>query len=126
MKGKFFFCKNKHHIGVVHVPSFHLSARSSSFFCAFFLHFYGEPFYGSPDIIISSDRGLRFPATSSIRSFHRAANSLFYGRVKPDKHVLMRLLYSNCVPILTYGCAVKEYSAADMLRCNVALNKNGK
>ena len=36
MKGNFFFCINKHHIGVVHVPSFHLSARSSSFFCAFF------------------------------------------------------------------------------------------
>jgi len=50
MKGKIFFCKNKHHIGVVHVPSFHLSARSFSFFRAFFLHFYGEPFYGSPDI----------------------------------------------------------------------------
>ena len=51
MKGKFFFCKNKHHIGVVHVPSFHLSARSSSFFRAFFLHFHGEPFYGSPDTL---------------------------------------------------------------------------
>ena len=34
----------------------------------------------------------------------------------------MRLLYSNCVPILTYACAVKDYSAADMLRCHVALN----
>ena len=45
-----FFFKNKHDIGVVHVPSFHLSARSSSFFHAFFLHFYGEPFHGSPDI----------------------------------------------------------------------------
>ena len=48
--GKIFFCKNKYHIGVVHVPSFHLSAKSSSFFRAFFLHFYGKPFYGSPDI----------------------------------------------------------------------------
>ena len=34
----------------------------------------------------------------------------------------MRLLYSNCVPIITYACAVKEYSAADMHRCNVAVN----
>ena len=48
MIGKIFFCKNKYHIGVVHVPSFHLSARSSSFFRAFFLHFYGKPFHGSP------------------------------------------------------------------------------
>ena len=52
MKGKNFFCKNKHHIGVVQVPSFHLSARSFSFFRAFFLHFCGEPFYGSPDTIL--------------------------------------------------------------------------
>ena len=73
-------------------------------------------------IIMSSDKGLCFPATSSIRSFHRAANSILFGRVKPDQHVLMRLLYANCVPILTYGCAVKEYSAADMLRCHVAVN----
>ena len=51
MIGKIFLCKNKYHIGVVHVPSFHLSARSFSFFRAFFLHFYGEPFYGSPDSI---------------------------------------------------------------------------
>ena len=50
MKGKIFFCKNKHHIGVVHVPSFHLSAWSSSFFRAFFLHFYRKPFFGSPDM----------------------------------------------------------------------------
>ena len=49
MKGNFFF-KNKHHIGVVHEPNFHLSARSTSFFRAFFVHFYGETFYGSPDI----------------------------------------------------------------------------
>ena len=48
MKGNFFFCKNNHHIGVVHVPSFHLSARSFSFFRAFFLHLYGEPFMVHP------------------------------------------------------------------------------
>ena len=49
MIGKNCFRKNKNHIGVVHVPSFHLFARSSSFFHAFFVHFYGKPFYGSPD-----------------------------------------------------------------------------
>ena len=74
-------------------------------------------------IIVSSDRGIRFPASNAIRSFYRAMNSLLYGRVKPDHHVLMRLLYSNCVPILTYACAVREYSTADMLRCHVAVNR---
>ena len=34
----------------------------------------------------------------------------------------MKLLYSNCVPILTYACAVKEFSASEMYRCHVAVN----
>ena len=33
---KIFFCKNKHYIVAVVVPNFHFSARSSSFFLAFF------------------------------------------------------------------------------------------
>ena len=41
---KIFLCKNKHYIVVVLVPNFHLSARSSSFFFAFFLFVYGELF----------------------------------------------------------------------------------
>ena len=73
-------------------------------------------------VVLSSDKGLCFPATSTVRSFHRAANSILHGRVKPDQHVLMRLLFSNCVPIITYGCAVKDFSAADINRCHVAVN----
>ena len=73
-------------------------------------------------VILTSGNGLCFSATSTIRSFHRAANCVLHGRVKPNQQVLMRLIYSNCVPILTYACAVKEYSAADMRRCHVALN----
>ena len=34
----------------------------------------------------------------------------------------MKLLYSNCVPIMTYGCNVKELSGPDMTTCTVALN----
>ena len=41
---KIFLCKNNHYNVVVLVPDFHLSARSSSFFLAFFLLIYGEPF----------------------------------------------------------------------------------
>ena len=67
-------------------------------------------------------RGLSFSCTTMIRSFYRAANSILCGTVKPPSNILMKLLYSNCVPILTYACAVKEFSAADMYRCHVALN----
>ena len=70
---------------------------------------------------MSSDKRLCFPASSSICSFHLVANSLLFGHVKTDQSVLMHLC-ANCVPISTYGCAVKDYSAADMLRCHVAVN----
>ena len=45
---KKFICKNVYHDVVAHVLSFQLSARSSSFFCSFFLAVYGKPFYDSP------------------------------------------------------------------------------
>ena len=32
------------------------------------------------------------------------------------------LLYTNCIPILSYACSVKEYSATEMSNCNVAIN----
>ena len=35
---------------------------------------------------------------------------------------MMKLLYTNCVPILTYACAVKEFSAATMSKCNTVIN----
>ena len=59
-----FFCKNIYYDVVVHVPNFQLSAKSTSFFCAFFLHFYGVLFLWTPytkeeedtlgDILVSS------------------------------------------------------------------------
>ena len=73
-------------------------------------------------VIVSSGKGLNFPANQTIRSFHRAANSILHSRVKPDQRVLLRLLYSNCIPIISYACSVKEYSSADMYRCHVAVN----
>ena len=36
----------------------------------------------------------------------------------------MKLLYANCVPILTYACAVKDFTASDMYRCHVAVNNS--
>ena len=46
------YSKNKHHIGVVHVPSFNLSARSFSFFVHFFYTFMENLFL---DHLISLD-----------------------------------------------------------------------
>ena len=41
---------------------------------------------------------------------------------KPPENVLMQLLYSNCVPKLTYGTAIRDLSAAEKHRYNVAVN----
>ena len=50
---------------------------------------------------------LTFPAHADICSFYRAANSILYCSSSysnyPDEHVLMKLLYANCVPILSYA-----------------------
>ena len=73
-------------------------------------------------VVLCTGKILCFSATGAIRSFHRAANSILYGQIKPDNHVLLKLLYANCVPILTYACAVREFSSPDMYRCHVALN----
>ena len=34
----------------------------------------------------------------------------------------MNLLYTNCIPILSYACSVKEYPASEMTDCNTAIN----
>ena len=71
---------------------------------------------------LCAGKTLSFSSACTIRSFHRAANSIFYSRVKPSNEVLMKLLYTNCVPIISYACSVRDFSAADMTRCHVAIN----
>ena len=71
---------------------------------------------------VCAGKTLSFSADSVIRSFHRAANSILYSKVKPNNEVLMKLLFTNCVPIVTYACAVRHFSSFDMNRCNIAVN----
>ena len=71
---------------------------------------------------LCSGKVLSFSPNAAIRSFHRAANSILYSRVKPHNDILLKLLYTNCVPILTFASAVKDFNAADMYRCHVAVN----
>ena len=63
-----------------------------------------------------------YSAENDIRSFYHSANAILNIVNRPDETILMHLLYTNCVPILTYACAVKEFSAREMSDCNVALN----
>ena len=71
---------------------------------------------------IANNKGFTFSATDDLSSFYRASNSILRAAKKPSDEVLLQLLYSNCIPILTYGCAVKEYSGRQMQDCNTAVN----
>ena len=41
---------------------------------------------------------------------------------KPSEEVMLHLLYSSCIPVLTYACAVKEYPSRQMQDCCTAMN----
>ena len=71
---------------------------------------------------IISDSKFKFSSTECLRGFFGAVNSVLTVMKRPSEHVLMQLLYSNCVPKLTYGAAVKDLSATDKHKYNVAVN----
>ena len=57
-----------------------------------------------------------------LSSFFCSANTILNVLKKPSEQVLMQLLYTNCVPILTYACEVKSFTGREMTRYDVALN----
>ena len=60
---------------------------------------------------IVSNKGLSFSSSKDLLSFYRASNAILRATNRPSEEVLLHLLYSNCIPILTYASAVKEYPA---------------
>ena len=71
---------------------------------------------------LTSCSSFSFSAENDLRTFYRSANSILNVLNKPDELTLMHLLFTNCVPILTYACAVKDFSSREMSSCNTALN----
>ena len=49
-------------------------------------------------------------------------NSVLSVSKRPSEHVQMQLLYSTCVPKLTYGAAVKDLTSNEKHQYNVAVN----
>ena len=62
------------------------------------------------------------PTRKPLMSFYCSANTILNVLNKPSELVLMKLLYSSCVPILTYGCEVKRHTGREMTGLDVALN----
>ena len=71
---------------------------------------------------ITNNKGITFSSKNDLTKFYRASNSILRAAKKPSEEVMMQLLYSCCVPILSYACAVKQYSSKQMQDCCTALN----
>ena len=59
---------------------------------------------------------------STTTKFYAASNSILHTSKNLDKPVLMHLLYSNCVPVITFAAEVKQLTANDMRALNTAVN----
>ena len=71
---------------------------------------------------VVAGKSLTFSSANDLRSFYRSCNSVLSVVRKPNELVQMTLLYSMCVPILSYAAEVKVLKYNDMHSCNVALN----
>ena len=78
--------------------------------------------WGYLGVTIVAGKVFSFTARPDISSFYRATNAVLNVLRGAQEHTLLLLLYTNCVPILTYACSIKQYSASDMSDCNVAMN----
>ena len=54
--------------------------------------------------------------------FRSCVNTIVNVNAKPSEQVLLKLVYSNCVPVLTYACEVTCFSSGVINEMNVALN----
>ena len=78
--------------------------------------------WGYLGVTIVAGKVFSFTARPDISSFFKASNAILNVLTGAHEHTLLTLLHTNCVPILTYACAIKQYSATDMSDCNIAVN----
>ena len=73
-------------------------------------------------VIITAERNFFCSPKKARGAFYRSSNSILNVVRCPSITVQMKLLYSICVPNLTYACDVVSYSASDMTSLHVAAN----
>ena len=91
------------------------------------IHFQGKPinFVTSCKYLgfyIVAGRVFKCSVQEDLCGFFGAVNSILSSTRRPKENVQLQLLYSNCVPRLTYGAAVKDLSASEKQQLNVAVN----
>ena len=72
--------------------------------------------------LVVAGKSFSFSPRNDLRNFYSSFNTLINSRTRPSDMVLMRLLYSICVPHLTYAADVKHYSSTEQHKCTMALN----
>ena len=73
-------------------------------------------------VLLLTENGFYCSASKPRTSFFRSSNSILNVLKKPSVRVLMRLLYSICVPNITYACDVVNYYHNDKESLHIALN----
>ena len=73
-------------------------------------------------VTLTSDNGFYCSAKKPRSSFYCSVNSVLNVMRKPSQVVLMKLLYSICVPIVTYACDVATYHYKEKQSLHVAVN----
>ena len=61
-------------------------------------------------------------ARKHLSAFYCSANTILNALHGPSKEVQMKLLYTNCVPLLTYACDVRKDSSRELTQMEVAVN----
>ena len=87
----------------------------------YFLLTFGKHFIAYRVVVIAGKRFSVSHVKPLIR-FRSAANTVLNVLHKPSENILMKLLYSTCVPVMTYACDAEIYSAVQINSLNVALN----
>ena len=73
-------------------------------------------------VILKSDKRFSCSAEKSRSAFYRSSNTILNVLNGPSNDVQMKLLYSICVPIITYACDVVTYDYKEMQSLHVAVN----
>ena len=73
-------------------------------------------------ITVKTDKCFSCSAGKCLASFYRSINTILNVIKKPSEVVMMKLLYSVCIPILTYAWDIKVFSSKEMKNIHVAIN----
>ena len=71
---------------------------------------------------IVNHKGFTFSSSNDLSKYYRASNSILRATKKPSEEIMLQLLYSCCIPIITYASAVKEYPSRQLQDCCTAVN----